>query len=161
MNIIFEFKSVFVIFLFVILWLRFLRFVIPKNSVSGPESIGRALGFVFITEIVFSMSVALVMASVNRVFDSPILNEVLYSFKLIGFYAVAAVGSYIAMKTKENTHSMNLKIYAAIVALPNALVSLPSFVSSGLLGYSLVGVPVVSLLSGAFLLKKFPENYES
>jgi hypothetical protein len=155
MNIIIELKS------FLVLWLKFFRFIVPINARPAPEAIGRALGFLFVTEIVFSLLVSLVFAVIHRNSEIQILPELSYTLKFFGFLAIGSFGAYLSMKTNEDTHIMNLKIYAAIGAVPNTLVSLPSLGAGNIMLLSMVLVPSVSVIAGYVLFKKYPEKLKN
>ena len=159
MSFIIELNGLFTFMAIFALWLGFFRYVVPKKTVSAPEVIGRAIGFFIITEITLSVLLSLVIAAIRKNFEIPLLIEALYIFKLIGFLIVAIVGSLLSMKTNENTYTMNLKIYSAIIFIPNILVSSLSFGSGNLIIFSILCVPLFSIVSGYFALKKYPQNY--
>ena len=161
MNIAIELKSLATFIIVVFLWLKFFRFIVPKNARSAPEAIGRALGFLFVTEIVFSLLVSLLFAVINRSAESQIPIELSYVFKLFGFLVIGAFGAYISMRTNEDTHTMNLKIYSAAGFFPNILVSLPSLGAGNLMLLSMFCVPIVSVIAGYVLLRKYPGKFKN
>lgn len=161
MSITIELKSLIVFIGVLVLWLKFFRFIVPINARSAPEAIARALGFLFITEIAFSLLVSLLVAVINRNSESQIHSELSYAFKVFGFLVIGAFGAYISMKTNEDTHTMNLKIYSAIGFVPNTLVSLPSLGAGNLMLFSMFFVPIVSVFSGYILLSKYPEKFKN
>ncbi len=143
------------------LWLKFFRYVVPNKAVSAPEAIGRAIGFLILTEIVFSILASIIVAAIIKYFDAPSVIQILQIFQFIGFLVLASIGALISMKTNENTHAMNLKIYSATIFIPNLLISLLAFESGNLKILSILSVPVISIVSGYFALKKFPQNYRN
>jgi hypothetical protein len=161
MNIIIELKSLLAFIGFLVLWLKFFRFIVPVSARSAPEAIGRALGFLFVTEIVFSLLVSLVFAAIHRNSESQIPTELSYILKFFGFLIIGAFGACLSMKTNEDTHTMNLKIYAAVGVVPNTLVSLPSLGAGNIMLLSMVFVPIVSLITGYVSLRKYPEKFKN
>jgi len=161
MNITIELKSLLAFVAFLVLWLKFFPFIIPVNTRPAPEAIGRALGFLFVTEIVFSLLVSLVFAVINRNSESQLYTELSYILKFFGFIVIGAFGGYLSMKTNEDTHTMNLKIYSAVSVVPNTLVSLPSLGAGNVMLLSMVFVPIISVVAGYILLRKHPENFKN
>ncbi|MBK8186419.1 MAG: hypothetical protein IPK77_03780 [Cellvibrio sp.] len=153
------------------LWYKLLRYIFPQTKASSLEAIGRASRFLVITEILLSVLVLMVVApiriSIDIGFQTYIMDfwmlivYIMDFLMLIGFLVLAVAGSFISLKSLENTHAMNVKMYAATCFVPNLLISSLLYYSEIAKMAAIIGVPLISIVGGYFLLKKYPQMFNN